>query len=98
MLENRQSNDDERISSLEKELEETILCGEEADRNYEEVTSRSYRMLATSCPRLCGCVFVFISLRSTCCVFTSVLRHCVSAFVLVKRSMSLSSSFSLFLL
>ena len=39
MLENRQSNDEERLSQLEKELEETILCGEEADRNYEEVTS-----------------------------------------------------------
>lgn len=38
MLENRQSNDEERLASLEKELEETILCGEEADRNYEEVT------------------------------------------------------------
>ena len=40
MLENRQSNDEERLASLEKELEETILCGEEADRNYEEVTTR----------------------------------------------------------
>ena len=39
VLENRQSNDEERLSQLEKELEETILCGEEADRNYEEVTS-----------------------------------------------------------
>ena len=38
MLENRQSNDEERLSQLEKELEETILMGEEADRNYEEVT------------------------------------------------------------
>ena len=55
MLENRQSNDEERLASLEKELEETILCGEEADRNYEEVTfpdvTRSL-FLFTSCLRV----------------------------------------------
>ncbi len=39
VLENRQINDDERIQLLEKELEETIMLGEEADRKYEEVTA-----------------------------------------------------------
>ena len=38
VLENRNINDDERIQQLEKELEETILLGEEADRKYDEVT------------------------------------------------------------
>ena len=81
MLENRQSNDDERISSLEKELEETILCGEEADRNYEEVTSRSYRMLATSCPRSCGCVLcvsVYFFAQCMLCVYLRLKTLCVS--------------------
>lgn len=39
VLENRGITDEERILQLEKELEETILLGEEADRNYEEVTA-----------------------------------------------------------
>ena len=39
VLENRNINDDERIQQLEKELEETILLGEEADRKYDEVTA-----------------------------------------------------------
>ena len=38
MLENRNINDEERISQLEKELEETILLGEESDRKFEEVS------------------------------------------------------------
>ena len=38
MLENRNINDDEKIQQMEKELEETIRMGEEADKNYEEVT------------------------------------------------------------
>ena len=37
MLENRNITDEERISQLEKELEETILLGEESDRKFEEV-------------------------------------------------------------
>jgi len=40
VLENRGINDDERIQSLEKELEETILMGEEADRKYEEAARK----------------------------------------------------------
>jgi hypothetical protein len=36
-LENRNINDEERITQLEKELEETILLGEESDRKFEEV-------------------------------------------------------------
>ena len=39
VLERRNINDEERIGELEKELEETILAGEEADRKYEEVTA-----------------------------------------------------------
>ena len=38
MLENRNITDEERISQLEKELEETILLGEESDRKFEEVS------------------------------------------------------------
>lgn len=30
-------SDEERITSLEKELEDTILLGEESDRKFEEV-------------------------------------------------------------
>ena len=37
MLENRSVTDEERIQQLEKELEETILLGEESDRKFEEV-------------------------------------------------------------
>jgi hypothetical protein len=37
VLENRNVTDEERIGQLEKELEETIMLGEEADRKYEEV-------------------------------------------------------------
>jgi len=37
VLENRIINDEERIVVLEKELEVTIMFGEEADRKYEEV-------------------------------------------------------------
>jgi len=40
-LENRNITDEERISQLEKELEETILLGEESDRKFEEVRLRS---------------------------------------------------------
>ena len=40
MLENRGINDDEKIVLLEKELEETIHMGEEADRKYEEVITQ----------------------------------------------------------
>jgi hypothetical protein len=39
VLEQRQINDDERIGTLEKELEETVGHGEETDRKYEEVTA-----------------------------------------------------------
>lgn len=39
VLENRNVTDEERIGQLEKELEETIMLGEEADRKYEEVGS-----------------------------------------------------------
>lgn len=38
VLENRNVNDVERIQQLEKELEETILLGEESDRKFEEVS------------------------------------------------------------
>lgn len=38
MLENRITADEERIKQLEKELEMTIVFGEEADRKYEEVS------------------------------------------------------------
>jgi len=38
VLEVRTLNDEERIQQLEKELEITILFGEEADRKYEEVS------------------------------------------------------------
>lgn len=38
VLENRQVADEERISALEKEVEQTVVFGEEADRKYEEVT------------------------------------------------------------
>ena len=37
MLEERIIRDEDRIQVLEKELEVTILFGEEADRKYEEV-------------------------------------------------------------
>jgi len=37
VLEVRTLTDEERIQQLEKELEVTILFGEEADRKYEEV-------------------------------------------------------------
>ena len=37
VLENRNINAEETIGQLEKELEEAILLGEEADRKYEEV-------------------------------------------------------------
>jgi len=37
VLENRNVNDEERIVQLEKELEETIMLGEESDRKFEEV-------------------------------------------------------------
>ena len=36
VLENRNVNDEERIVQLEKELEETIMLGEESDRKFEE--------------------------------------------------------------
>jgi len=39
VLENRITADEERIKVLEKELEMTIVFGEEADRKYEEVSS-----------------------------------------------------------
>jgi hypothetical protein len=38
VLEERVIRDEERIQVLEKELEVTILFGEEADRKYEEVS------------------------------------------------------------
>jgi len=38
VLENRITADEERIKQLEKELEMTIVFGEEADRKYEEVS------------------------------------------------------------
>jgi len=38
VLENRNVNDEERIVQLEKELEETIMLGEESDRKFEEVS------------------------------------------------------------
>jgi len=40
VLENRIINDEERIVQLEKELETTILFGEEADRKYEETARK----------------------------------------------------------
>ena len=46
MLEERIIRDEDRIQVLEKELEVTILFGEEADRKYEEVgrlTNATYR-------------------------------------------------------
>lgn len=36
-MENRNLTDEERICQLEKELEATILLGEDSDRKYEEV-------------------------------------------------------------
>ena len=44
MLENRITADEERIKQLEKELEMTIVFGEEADRKYEEVSIAELRM------------------------------------------------------
>jgi len=41
VLENRIAADEERIKLLEKELEMTIVFGEEADRKYEEVSRRN---------------------------------------------------------
>ena len=41
VLENRITADEERIKQLEKELEMTIVFGEEADRKYEEVSIRT---------------------------------------------------------
>jgi len=43
VLENRQVADEERIAVLEKEVEQTVVFGEEADRKYEETA----RKLAT---------------------------------------------------
>lgn len=43
MLENRITVDEERIKQLEKELEMTIVFGEQADRKYEEVSSENYQ-------------------------------------------------------
>ena len=44
VLENRITADEERIKQLEKELEMTIVFGEEADRKYEEVSIAKLRM------------------------------------------------------
>jgi len=44
VLENRNVTDEERIIQLEKELEETIMLGEESDRKFEEAS----RKLATT--------------------------------------------------
>jgi hypothetical protein len=41
-------NAEETIGQLEKELEETILLGEEADRKYEEVNSDCLLLLQSS--------------------------------------------------
>jgi len=38
VLESRLALDEDRIAQVEKELEVTIIFGEEADRKYEEVT------------------------------------------------------------
>ena len=46
VLEERIARDEERIVLLEKELEVTILFGEEADRKYEEVSAS--RSIATN--------------------------------------------------
>lgn len=46
MLEERIIRDEDRIQILEKELEVTILFGEEADRKYEEVGLRALRYIA----------------------------------------------------
>merc|ERR1712168_349170 len=40
VLENRQINDEERINLLEKELEETVLHGEDVDTRYEEAARK----------------------------------------------------------
>ena len=45
VLENRITADEERIKQLEKELEMTIVFGEEADRKYEEVSRENNRNL-----------------------------------------------------
>jgi len=45
VLENRNVNDEERIVQLEKELEETIMLGEESDRKFEEVTARAAQVV-----------------------------------------------------
>ena len=37
MLESKMVNEEERIQVLEKELEETIMEGEDSDRRFEEV-------------------------------------------------------------
>jgi len=42
VLEERIIRDEDKIQTLEKELEVTILFGEEADRKYEEVTRSIY--------------------------------------------------------
>jgi len=45
VLENRITADEERIKLLEKELEMAIVFGEEADRKYEEVSTKCYSEL-----------------------------------------------------
>jgi len=42
VLENRITADEERIKLLEKELEMTIVFGEEADRKYEAVSNANH--------------------------------------------------------
>lgn len=46
VFESRNINDDEKIQQMEKELEETIRIGEEADKNYEEVNAACFIQLA----------------------------------------------------
>ena len=53
VLENRNVTDEERIGQLEKELEETIYLGEEADHKFEEVTLTAWSPLNWS---VCVCV------------------------------------------
>ena len=45
MLESRIAIDEERMVVLEKDLEITILFGEDADRKYEEVTTMMMLMI-----------------------------------------------------
>lgn len=45
VLENRAITDEERMDSLESQLKEARFLAEEADRKYDEVSTKSYAHL-----------------------------------------------------